>query len=71
VPGRWHPKLNKGNILGREHRHWFRAKFAGNRFPPPDDWTTLLTAAAEPDAQRGFSVADDVGAGDRLMRWRD
>jgi hypothetical protein len=30
------------------------------RGKPPDDWTTLLMAAAEPDAQRRFSVADDV-----------
>ncbi len=97
------PEFRQGNTLGREHRHWFRARFAGNRFRlffradsqakvivyawvndrdtlrkagagtdpyavfgrmlasghPPDDWTALLTAAAEPDAQRRFSVAED------------
>ena len=26
------PEFRQGNTLGREHRHWFRAKFAGNRF---------------------------------------
>ncbi len=26
------PEFRQGNALGREHRHWFRAKFAGNRF---------------------------------------
>ena len=26
------PAFRQGNTLGREHRHWFRAKFAGNRF---------------------------------------
>ena len=25
-------KFRQGNTLGKEHRHWFRAKFAGNRF---------------------------------------
>ena len=25
-------EFRQGNTLGREHRHWFRAKFAGNRF---------------------------------------
>jgi toxin YhaV len=25
-------RYRQGNTLGREHRHWFRAKFAGNRF---------------------------------------
>jgi hypothetical protein len=25
---------------------------------PPDDWTALLTAAAEADAQRRFSAAE-------------
>ncbi len=26
------PEFRQGNTLGREHRHWFRAKFAGSRF---------------------------------------
>lgn len=26
------PAFRQGNTLGREHRHWFRAKFGGNRF---------------------------------------
>lgn len=26
------PEFRQDNTLGREHRHWFRAKFAGNRF---------------------------------------
>ncbi len=26
------PEFRQGNTLGRAHRHWFRAKFAGNRF---------------------------------------
>lgn len=26
------PEFRQGNTLGREHRHWFRAKFGGNRF---------------------------------------
>lgn len=26
------PEFRQGNTLGRERRHWFRAKFAGNRF---------------------------------------
>lgn len=26
------PEFRQGNTLGRKHRHWFRAKFAGNRF---------------------------------------
>lgn len=26
------PAFRQGNTLGRDHRHWFRAKFAGNRF---------------------------------------
>ena len=26
------PEFRQGNTLGREYRHWFRAKFAGNRF---------------------------------------
>lgn len=26
------PEFRQGNALGREHRHWFRAKFGGNRF---------------------------------------
>lgn len=26
------PEFRQGNTLGREHRHWFRAKFSGNRF---------------------------------------
>lgn len=25
-------EFRQGNTLGKEHRHWFRAKFAGNRF---------------------------------------
>jgi toxin YhaV len=25
-------KLRQGNTLGKEHRHWFRAKFGGGRF---------------------------------------
>ncbi|MGI4796875.1 MAG: type II toxin-antitoxin system YhaV family toxin [Janthinobacterium lividum] len=98
------PEFRQGNTLGREHRHWFRAKFAGNRFRlffradsqakvivyawvndrdtlrkaragtdpyavfgrmlasgnPPDDWAVLLTAAAEADAQRRFSVAESA-----------
>ena len=95
------PEFRQGNTLGREHRHWFRAKFAGNRFRlffradskakvivyawvndrdtlrkagagtdpyavfgrmlasgnPPDDWTALMAAAAEADAQRRFNAA--------------
>ncbi len=101
------PKFRQGNTLGPEHRHWFRAKFAGNRFRlffradsqamvivyawvndrdtlrnagartdpyvvfgrmlasgnPPDDWPALLAAAAEADAQRRFSAAEDVSGG--------
>ena len=26
------PEFRQGNTLGKERRHWFRAKFAGNRF---------------------------------------
>lgn len=26
------PEFRQGNTLGRERRHWFRAKFGGNRF---------------------------------------
>jgi len=26
------PEFRQGNTLGRLHRHWFRAKFSGNRF---------------------------------------
>nr|WP_294554159.1 type II toxin-antitoxin system YhaV family toxin [uncultured Rhodopila sp.] len=26
------PDFRQGNTLGAEHRHWFRAKFAANRF---------------------------------------
>jgi toxin YhaV len=26
------PEFRQGNTLGKEHRHWFRAKFGGNRF---------------------------------------
>jgi toxin YhaV len=26
------PGYRQGNTLGRAHRHWFRAKFGGNRF---------------------------------------
>lgn len=26
------PEFRQGNTLGPEHRHWFRAKFGGNRF---------------------------------------
>ncbi len=26
------PVFRQGNTLGKEHRHWFRAKFGGNRF---------------------------------------
>jgi toxin YhaV len=26
------PTFRQGNTLGTEHRHWFRAKFGGNRF---------------------------------------
>lgn len=26
------PMFRQGNTLGPEHRHWFRAKFGGNRF---------------------------------------
>jgi len=26
------PEFRQGNTLGREHRHWFRAKFGANRF---------------------------------------
>ena len=26
------PEFRQGNTLGRQHRHWFRAKLAGNRF---------------------------------------
>jgi toxin YhaV len=26
------PEFRQGNILGKEHRHWFRAKFGGSRF---------------------------------------
>ncbi len=26
------PEFRQGNTLGREHRHWFRARFAGGRF---------------------------------------
>lgn len=26
------PEFRQGNTLGREHRHWFRTKFGGNRF---------------------------------------
>ena len=26
------PEFRQGNTLGRDRRHWFRAKFAGNRF---------------------------------------
>ena len=26
------PAFRQGNTLGREHRHWFRAKFGANRF---------------------------------------
>lgn len=26
------PEFRQGNTLGREHRHWFRAKVGGNRF---------------------------------------
>ena len=26
------PEFRQGNTLGRGHRHWFRAKFGGNRF---------------------------------------
>jgi toxin YhaV len=96
------PEFRQGNTLGREHRHWFRAKFAGNRFQlffradsqakvivyawvndwdtlrkagagtdpyavfgrmldsgnPPDFWAVLMTAAAEPDAQRRFNAAE-------------
>lgn len=26
------PEFRQGNTLGPAHRHWFRAKFAGNRF---------------------------------------
>ncbi len=96
------PEFRQGKTLGREHRHWFRAKFAGNRFRlffradsqarvivyawvndrdtlrkagagtdpyavfgrmlasgnPPDDWSALLAAAAEADAQRRFNAAD-------------
>lgn len=26
------PEFRHGNTLGREHRHWFRAKFGGSRF---------------------------------------
>lgn len=26
------PEFRQGNALGKERRHWFRAKFAGNRF---------------------------------------
>jgi len=25
-------EFRQGNTLGKEHRHWFRAKFGGNRF---------------------------------------
>ncbi len=25
-------EFRQGNMLGRDHRHWFRAKFGGNRF---------------------------------------
>jgi toxin YhaV len=97
------PEFRQGNTLGREHRHWFRAKFAGSRFRlffradsqarvivyawvndrdtlrkagagtdpyavfgrmlasgnPPDDWSVLLAAAAEADARRRFSAAED------------
>ena len=96
-------EFRQGNTLGRAHRHWFRAKFAGNRFRlffradsqakvivyawvndrdtlrkagagtdpyavfgrmlasgnPPDNWSALLAAAAEADAQRRFSAAED------------
>ena len=95
------PEFRQGTTLGRKHRHWFRAKFAGNRFQlffradsrakvivyawvndrdtlrragagtdpyavfgrmlasgnPSDDWTVLMAAATEPDAQRRFSAA--------------
>ncbi len=101
------PEFRQGNMLGREHRHWFRAKFAGNRFRlffradsqgrvivyawvndrdtlrkagagtdpyavfgrmlasgnPPDNWPALLSAAAEADAQRRFSAAEDDSGG--------
>ncbi len=100
-------EFRQGNTLGREHRHWFRAKFAGNRFRlffradsqarvivyawvndrdtlrkagagtdpyavfghmlasgnPPDDWSTLLATAAEADATRRFSAAEDDSRG--------
>lgn len=26
------PEFRQGNTLGRERRHWFRARFGGNRF---------------------------------------
>lgn len=26
------PEFRQGNTLGKDRRHWFRAKFAGNRF---------------------------------------
>jgi toxin YhaV len=26
------PEFRQGNTLGKEHRHWFRAKFGGSRF---------------------------------------
>jgi len=26
------PEFRQGNTLGKAHRHWFRAKFGGNRF---------------------------------------
>ena len=26
------PEFRQGNTLGKGHRHWFRAKFGGNRF---------------------------------------